>query len=118
MASTRNRNTQGNYNAEQWSLEQNRVHQSYLHAAAGQAITTHFAGNGLVGGWMPRTELSQNPIDIESYLFGNGSTNLVVKKQEPTPYYKTIDTLSIADRTPLLLPKPLYVEPNQRPLWS
>ena len=118
MASTRNRNTQGNYRAEQWSLEQNRVHQSYLHAAAGQAITTHFAGNGLVGGWMPRTELSHNPIDIESFLHGTGSTNLVVKKQEPTPYFKTIDTLSICDRTPLLLPKPLYVEANQRPLWS
>jgi len=118
MASTRNRNTQGNYRAEQWSLEQNRVHQSYLHGAAGQAITTHFAGNGLIGGWMPRTELSHNPIDIESFLRGTGSTNLVNPKQDPVLQKKIVDTLSIADRLPLLSPKPLYIEPDQRPLWS
>ena len=118
MASTRNRNTPGNYKLEQWSLEQNRVHQSYLHAAAGQAITTHFAGNGLVGGWMPRTELAHNAVDIESFLHGTGSTNLVVPSLQPILQPKTVDTLSIADRVPLLLPKSLYVESNQRPLWN
>ena len=118
MASTRNRNTSGNYKAEQWSLEQNRIHQSYLHAGNGQAITTHFAGNGLIGGWMPRTELAHNPIDIESFLRGTGSTNLVEPKTDPVLERKTVDTLSIADRVPLLLPKSLYVEPNQRPLWN
>ena len=118
MASTRNNNTPGNYKAQQWSLEQNRVHQHYIYAGNGQAITTHFAGNGLIGGWMPRTELSQNPIDIESFLHGTGSTNLVDPKPETVPYFKNIDSLNIADRTPLLLPKPLYVEPNQRPHWS
>ena len=118
MASTRNRNTQGNYKAEQWSLEQNRVHQSYIHGANGQAITTHYAGNGLLGSWMPRTELAHNPVDIESSLYGIGSTNLVEPKEETVPEFKPVDTLSIAERIPLLIPKPLYVEANQRPLWS
>jgi hypothetical protein len=118
MASTRNRNTPGNYKAEQWSLEQNRIYQSYLHASRGQAITTHFAGNGLVGGWMPHTELANNSIDIESFLHGTGSTNLVEPNAFVVPQFKSIDSLNIADRVPLLLPKPLYVEPNQRPQWS
>ena len=118
MASTRNKNTPGNYRAEQWSLEQNRINQHYLYAGNGQAITTHFAGNGLIGGWMPRTELSHNPIDIESSLYGIGSTNLVEPKSETVPYIKKVDSLNIADRLELLLPKPLYIEPNQRPNWS
>jgi hypothetical protein len=118
MASTRNRNTPGNFKLEQWSYEQKRIHQVYKHSANGEAITTHFAGNGLIGGWMPRTELSHNPVDIESYLHGTGSTNLVEPKSEPVLQRKTVNSLSIADRLPLLLPKPLYIEPNQRPLWS
>jgi len=117
MASTRNRNTSGNYKLEQWSFEQRRIHESYLHGSSGQAITTHFAGNGLMGGWMPRTELAHNPIDVESFLRGTGSTNLVEPKADTVLERKTVDTLSIADRVPLLLPKSLYVEPNQRPLW-
>lgn len=118
MASTRNRNTPGNFKLEQWSYEQNRIHQVYKHSPNGEAITTHFAGNGLIGGWMPRTELSHNPVDIESYLHGTGSTNLVEPKNEPVLQRKTVNSLSIADRLPILLPKPLYIEPNQRPLWS
>jgi hypothetical protein len=118
MASTRNKNTKGNYTAEQWSLEQNRIHQHYLYAGNGQAMTTHFAGDGLLGGWMPRTQLSYNPIDIESSLYGIGSTNLVEPKPETIPYLKPIHSLSIADRVPLFLPKTLYVEPNQRPHWN
>lgn len=118
MASTRNRNTPGNFKLEQWSYEQNRIHQVYKHSPNGEAITTHFAGNGLIGGWMPRTELSHNPVDIESYLHGTGSTNLVEPKTDPVLQRKTVNSLSIADRLPILLPKPLYIEPNQRPLWS
>ena len=118
MASTRNRNTPGNFKLEQWSYEQNRIHQVYKHSPNGEAITTHFAGNGLIGGWMPRTELSHNPVDIESYLHGTGSTNLVEPKTDPVLQRKTVNSLSIADRLPVILPKPLYIEPNQRPLWS
>lgn len=118
MASTRNKNTPGNYKAEQWSLEQSRVHQSYIHAARGQAITNHFAGDGLIMGWMPRTELSHNPVEIESFLYGIGSTNLVNPQSPPLPQIKPLDSLSIMNKTPLIIPKPLFIEPNQRPLWS
>jgi hypothetical protein len=118
MASTRNKNTPGNYKAEQWSLEQNRIHQSYIHAARGQAITNHFAGDGLLMGWMPRTELAHNPVEIESFLYGIGSTNLVTPQTAPVPQIKRLDSLSIINKTPVIIPQPLFIEPNQRPLWS
>jgi hypothetical protein len=115
MASTRNRNTPGNYKAEQWSLAQNRMHQSYLHASNGQAITTHFAGNGLVGGWIPRTELAHNAIDIESELRGIGTTNLVNKYEKVVPEFKTVQFKPFFRHVPLIMPKPLVIENNQRP---
>jgi len=117
MASTRNKNTSGNYKLEQLSLEQSRIHQSYIYQPNGQAITTHFAGNGLVGSWLPRTQLSNNSVDVESFLRGTGATNLVRPKADVQPELIPIASLSIADRIPLIIPKPLYIEPNQRPLW-
>jgi hypothetical protein len=117
MASTRNKNTPGNYELEQWSLEQSRVQQSYLYQPNGQAITTHFAGNGLLPSWMPPTLLSKNSVDIESFLRGTGTTNLVNPKPDTEPSLIPVESLNIADRLPLLLPKPLFIEPEQRPLW-
>ena len=117
MASTRNKNTPGNYQLEQWSLEHSRLHQSYLYQPNGQAITTHFAGDGLIGQWMPPTLLSDNSVDVESFLRGVGTTNLVTPKPDVYPQIKPIEQLAIFERTPLILPKPLYVEPEQRPLW-
>ena len=117
MASTRNRNTPGNYQIEQWSLEQSRIQQSYLYQANGQAITTHFAGDGLIGQRMPPNLLSNNSVDVESFLRGVGSTNLVTPKADVYPEINPIAQLAIFNKTPLMLPKPLYVEPEQRPLW-
>jgi len=117
MASTRNRNTPGNYQLEQWSLEHSRTHQSYLYQANGQAITTHFAGDGLLPSRLPPTLLSNNSVDVESFLRGVGTTNLVHPKSDVQVETLPLAQLSICDRTPLILPKPLYVEPEQRPLW-
>jgi len=117
MASTRNKNTPGNYQLEQWSLEQSRTHQAYTYQPNGQAITTHFAGDGLLPSRLPPTLLSDNSVDVESFLRGVGTTNLVSPKQYTQPQIKSITQLAIFDKTPLVLPKPLYVEPEQRPLW-
>jgi len=117
MASTRNKNTAGNYQLEQWSLEQSRTHKAYLYQPNGQAITTHIPGNGLLNSWLPRTQLSSNSVDVESYLRGTGTTNLVDPKPDVIPYITPQSSLSVAERTPLIIPKPLYVEPEQRPLW-
>ena len=68
MASTRNKNTPGNYcleqrqntGAEKWLL--------YENGANGYAYETNLAGYGFIQGQMPWTKLSHNPADIESFL--------------------------------------------------
>jgi hypothetical protein len=66
---------------------------------------------------MPPTQLSNNSVDIESFLRGTGTTNLVNPKPDTEPNLIPVSSLNIADRIPLLLPKPLFIEPEQRPLW-
>jgi hypothetical protein len=48
MASTRNRNTQGNYCLEQNSYKQFENYTLYPNSQYGQAYNTRFAGNGLL----------------------------------------------------------------------
>ena len=74
------------------------------------------AGNGLIQGHLPDTELAKNPNDIESFLFGIGSTNLVNPQTPVTPELKKHESLSIVDRkVPLIMPKDLILEADQRP---
>ena len=59
--------------------------------------------------------LSQNASDIESTLFGIGSTNLVKQQPPVKPRLKTIPMKQFFQRTPMIMPKPLVIEHNQRP---
>jgi len=75
MASTRNKNTPGDYQAQQKSYIQQVDYCTNKEYAL--ATPTLLAGSGLIQGRLPDTELANNPNDIESFLFGIGSTNLV-----------------------------------------
>ena len=112
MASTRNRNTPGNYCMEQWAYNKQTAYSTY--GPYGIADPAFLPGNGLGGSHMGKETLSYNPEDIESALFGIGSTNLVKPKPEVRPHLKSMDTLSIVNRVPLIMPRPLMVEENQR----
>ena len=118
MASTRNKNTPGNYAAERLALDKEVTYREYIHAGNGRATNTMFSGDGLLMGRMPNIELSTNSVDIESFLYGVGSTNLV----EPLPpVYASLNplkSLSIIDRPNIIMPENLAIEPNQRPLKS
>ena len=118
MASTRNKNSRGDYDLEQYSIQRQTTYIHYEHSSYGKPIETLYAGNGLVHGRIPGCNLSNNPEDIESYLFGIGSTNLVSEKPIPTPEYKSIKELSIVDRMQMILPAPLVINTNQRNLWT
>lgn len=114
MASTRNLNTPGDYAAEQRSFRQ-QVDYS-LNKEYGELNPTYAAGKGLIQQHLPNHKLSGNPNDIESSLFGIGSTNLVNPQTPVTPDLKQLQGLSIVDRTvPLLMPKTFNPEPKQRP---
>lgn len=113
MASTRSRNTPGNYCLEQWSYgKQNSYLTDRDYAFAPRTL---LPGDGLLGAQIPNTELANNPNDIESYLFGIGSTNLVNPSTPVQPEIKSLSSLSIMQKIPLIMPQDLVVQNNQRP---
>jgi hypothetical protein len=115
MSSTRDKNCQGNYNLEQIQNTHISEYSTYKYSAYGHPVESHYAGNGLIMGKMAPTNLSNNACDIESYLYGIGSSNLVNLKPPVVPYIKPLLSLSVIDRLPLIIPDPLVVAKNQRP---
>lgn len=115
MASTRNRNTAGNYvleqkrhsNIMQWNLFEN--------GASGRATETKWAGNGLNPGQLPWDSLSGNPADIESFLWGINSTNLVQPAPDLTPDLKRLESTHLFEKAPVIMPIPQAIAKYQRP---
>jgi hypothetical protein len=115
MASTRNKNTPTNYCCEQRQYAESRQYTTYKNSAYGEAYTTNWAGNGLNPGQLPWNTMSYNAPDIESFLFGINSTNLVNPQPCFTPELKTLQSVNVFDKGPIYMPKPLVIEKNQRP---
>mgnify|MGYP000848377813 FL=1 len=114
MASSSNKNTPGNYQVEQRAFVQQLQYSTNKEYAF--ATSTYKSGLGLNPGQLPDTELAKNPNDIESWLFGIGSTNLVKPEGPLNAEVRNIPELSMIDRTvPLIMPKNFNLEPNQRP---
>jgi hypothetical protein len=118
MASTRNKNTQGDYALEQTALFNKYAYHAYEHSHHyGVPIATHFAGNGLVGMKTPHRNLSSNYCDVESQLFGIGSTNLVTPLPTVQPQINQYQSLNVADRTPLIIPAAFQNETYHRHMF-
>ena len=115
MASTRNINSKGDYHLEQRDFAMSRIYNEYSHSAQGCAFKPSIPSIGITPGRMARNNLSYNPIDIESQLFGINSTNLVNPQKAISPRLKEIQTSIFFDRLPVHMPKPLVIENNQRP---
>lgn len=115
MSSTRNKNTRENYCLEQrdYGLANNYTH--FINSSYGSAYSNAIPCLGITPSHMPRDTLSYNPVEIESYLKGIGSTNLVYNVEPVNPKFKSISTVSYFDRIPLIMPEPLVIETNQRP---
>jgi len=116
MTSTRNRNTPGNYDLEQWSYDRNVTWCTAEYR--GPPPQTTLPGNGLLAGNVSRTQLSVNSCDIESMLRGIGSTNMVSPQEPIQAQIKELPSLNICTKIPLLIPSNLTVQPNQRPLLN
>ena len=115
MASTRNKNTPGNYCLEEREYAQSRQYTLYKNSAYGAAYDTKLPGNGLNPGQFPSNQLSYNSADIESFLFGINSTNLVKPAQPLTPELACLKTANVFETSPVYMPEPLVVEKHQRP---
>jgi hypothetical protein len=115
MTSTRNKNTPQNYCLEQRNNSLANIYTHYTNSSYGNAHTNAFPCLGITPSHMPRNTLSYNPIEIESYLFGISSTNLVHKQSDIVPEFKSVPIVSYFDRLPLIMPEPLVIQSNQRP---
>ena len=115
MASTRNRNTPGNYCLEQREYKQSENYTLYPNSQYGAAYNTRLPGNGVNPGQIPWNQLSHNAVQIESFLLGINSTNLVKPQAPVEPDFKSVPTIKYFDTLPLFMPKPLVIENKQRP---
>ena len=116
MASTRNNNTPGNYECQQRSYTEGRNYLTYTNSANGYAYKTCFPGEGLLAGQVPWNRLSKNAADIESHLWGVGSTNLVKPLPCLTPDIIHLPSANIYEKPEAIyMPEPLVVESRQRP---
>ena len=115
MASTRNRNTPGNYCLEQREYKNSEQYTLYPNSQYGAAYNTRLPGNGLNPAQIPWNKLSYNAPDIESFLFGINSTNLVNPAPCLVPELAKLSSTNIYEKEPVFIPEPLVVEKNQRP---
>ena len=105
MASTRNRNTKGDYD-----LEQNRYSHQFefgdhnKSSFLGIAYNTMLPGDGLVGMRADSRILSRNYCEIETELFGIGSTNLVEAKAAVVPDVYKLDTQHLSKKMTTFMP--------------
>jgi len=115
MASTRNKNTPGNYCLEQKQYQHSSGYTLYPNSQYGAAYNTRLPGNGLLAGQVPWNKLSYNASDTESFLFGINSTNLVNPAPCFVPEIAKLDSVNIYQKGNIYLPEPLVIEKNQRP---
>ena len=113
MSSTSSKNTPGNYRLEQNINDNFGTYCTYVNY--GVPSQTNFPGNGLLTGRMAPSDLAYNGRDVESFLWGIGSTNLVEARTPTTPQIKQLQSLNIIDRIPIMVPEPLVVKKDQRP---
>lgn len=115
MASTRNKNTPGNYCLDQRQNVGSESWQLYTNGANGLAYDTRLPGNGLNPGHLPWSTLSYNPADIESFLFGINANNLVNPAGPLTPELKCLKTANIFKTSNVIMPVPQAIPKYQRP---
>jgi len=113
MASTRNKNTPGDYASEKKAIQLQVDYNTYH--SYGVPSVNYFPGDGLLPGKVGSAGLSNNFCDIESYLRGIGSTNLETPQPEIVPSIKHLNSLAVMDKMPLIIPGDLVVEQGQRP---
>ena len=114
MASTRNINTQSNYCLQNRA---NNIAFGYnLYIYKGVPIETRYPCFGINVGHVPAAQLSKNPTNTESFLYGIGATNLIVPESQFVAEGICIPGINFFNRPKAFLPPPLVVPGCQRPL--
>lgn len=114
MASTRDINSKANYCLEQKTQETIRSNSSFYNSPNGHAFNPAYP-EFYRQGYMPPNNFSFNPTDIESTLFGIGSTNLVDPKLPTVPQFKQLETVSFFKKPTIVKSKTFNPLLDQRP---
>jgi hypothetical protein len=118
MSATRNKNWIGNYCLEQRQYKGQERYALYENSSHGYAFDTRLPGNGFNPGQIPGNQLSSNSVQVESFLFGINSTNLV--DPAPTKIHlesKCLKTANCFDSQEVLMPETFKPLPGQRPFY-
>ncbi len=112
MTSTRNGNTQGDYNVKKQESVMIRDYLLYNDFANTKTpVFFSLGSNPSFNGGV----LSQNSIDIESKLRGIRSVNLEGPSFDPMPQFKSIPTISYFERPQMIMPQPYIHSRSERP---
>lgn len=117
MASGRDKNSPEYFKKEQHEIQKAQKYQLYENAPNASAHRTLLCGNGLGLARIAATELSTNAVDIETRLFGIGSSS-VIPRNIPTPELRPIPSLDIYDKPKPIVPKWGPPIQNQRPFFK
>jgi hypothetical protein len=113
---TRNRNTPGNFALHVRANDRFAEYTLYRDSQYGMAADTRMPGNGLTPGQIPASQLSRNAVDIESFLFGVGSTDMLAAHRPClTPQPIPLATANLWDSRPTRMPISFAVPMDQRP---
>lgn len=118
MASTHLKNTQGNYKQQQQYNKHNINYKLFKYSQI--PLNSKLPGLGMnpsymIGGYYNNV-LSNNTSDIESNLYGIGSTNLVSHKQNVKPSLNNLNEQKLFNKPDTLMPVKLCIEKYQRPI--
>jgi len=112
MTSTRNANTQADYNVKKQESVMIRDYLLYNdYANTRNPVLFDLGSNPSFYSGV----LSQNSVDIESKLRGIRSVNLEGPSFNPTPQFKSIPNVSYFERPNVYMPKPYIHSRSERP---
>ena len=114
MSSTRLRNLPGEYKLnkiQNTSILNNRL--SSIRTISNNTVLPELGFNA---SYLPNQLLSSNAIDIESDLFGVGSSNLETEKNKIVHQIYRLPIQSFFKRPEFVIPNDFVLERNQRPV--
>lgn len=110
MASTRDKNSMGNYLLEQRALNKTYENISDYNGRNGHANISAFP-ELLTPSYMPPDNVCKNFIDVESQLLGINSNNLVNPNVNPVkPEIKNLPLISFFETEKVIMPQELKME--------
>lgn len=115
MTDSRKKSNRGDYEKEQEFNTMKYKWYSDPTSFYGKPEALYHPGNGLIGAKVSNMDLANNTVDIEGYLRGIGTANMLKHYVPPKPDIKYAKSLNLFENE-VSMPEPLVVHRGQRPL--